>query len=42
MDSNKEVKRLMDEWNLSKNQAKLVSTTGFENENWDGRKFYDR
>ena len=40
MDSNKEIKRLMNEWKLSENQAKLL-TIGFENENLDGRKFYD-
>ena len=36
----KEIKRLMNEWNISENQAKLL-TIGFENENLDGPKFYD-
>lgn len=40
MDSNKEIKRLMNEWKLSENQAKLL-TIGFENENLNGQKFYD-
>ena len=37
---NAEIKRLMDEWNISENQAKLL-TIGFENENLDGRKFFE-
>ena len=35
-----EIKRLMNEWNISENQAKLL-TIGFENKNLDGQKFYD-
>ena len=40
MTSKTEIKRLMNEWNISYKQANLL-IIGFENENLDGRKFYD-
>ena len=40
MDSNKEVKRLMDEWDLSEKQAHLLNNA-FENDNLDAMKFYN-
>ena len=40
MDSNKEVKRLMNEWKLSENQANLLNNA-FENDNLDAVKFFN-
>ena len=40
MDSNKEIKRLMDEWKLSENQANLLNNA-FENDNLDALKFFN-
>ena len=40
MDSNKEIKRLMNEWKLSENQANLLNNA-FENDNLDAVKFFN-
>lgn len=40
MDSNKEIKRLMNEWKISENQANLLNNA-FENDNLDAIKFFN-
>ena len=40
MNSNTEIKRLMNEWKLSENQAKLLNNA-FENDNLDALKFFN-
>ncbi len=40
MDSNKEIERLMNEWDLSEKQAHLLNNA-FENDNLDAMKFYN-